>query len=609
MRTGMRGTVRSIAMLAACGLTATALVAQSGAVRNGALPGPLPLFPADNWWNQDISQAPVDPRSSEFITFIGPTRGMHPDFGGTESPGSQNIYGMPYVVVAGAQPKVAVQFDYADESDGVNHQTGQSYPFYPIPEQAITEPYWIEGGPPGNSGAGGDRHMLIVDRDNRHLYELFALRWTGARWEAGSGAFFDLNTNTRRPEGWTSADAAGLAILPGLVRYDEAFGPDEIRHALRVTVRGVNGYVWPASHRANTNSAGPPLGTRLRLKAGVNISGYPAYIQKIFRAMKTYGLIVADTGSDLYVSGVFDTRWSNDQLNPAFRAITARDFDIVQLGWRGEANCTPPGAPTNLVGSGAGLSASFTWSAPTSGGALASYSLEAGLSPGASDVASVALPATATSYAGTGTAGTYYVRVRARNSCGAAVSNEVPITLASSCVLPGAPGQPSATVTGAAVAVSWAPSSGASSHVFEAGSLPAQATLVNMSVGGTSLAAQAPPGVYFVRARGRNACGTGPASADTMVQVGCSAPGAASPLSASVAGNQVTLQWNAASGATDYVIEAGTSSGSGNVASIPRAGTSLVAQAPPGRYYVRVRPRNACGSGWWSNEVAVTVTP
>ena len=178
--------------------------------------------------------------------------------------------------------------------------------------------------------------MLIVDRDNRHLYELFALRWTGARWEAGSGAFFDLNTNGRRPEGWTSADAAGLAILPGLVRYDEAFGPDEIRHALRVTVHGVNNYVWPASHRANTNASGPPLGARMRLKPGTNISGYPPYIQKIFRAMKTYGLIVADTGSDMYVSGVFDTRWSNDQLNPAFRAIKASDFEFVQLGWRGE---------------------------------------------------------------------------------------------------------------------------------------------------------------------------------------------------------------------------------------------------------------------------------
>jgi hypothetical protein len=589
-------------------MAAAGLIAASLAERNGSLPGPLPLFPADNWWNQDISQAPVDPRSGEFINFIGPADGMHPDFGGTESPGSQNIYGMPFVVVGADQAKVAVTFDYADESDGVNHQTGQSYPFYPIPEQAITEPYWIEGGPPGNANVSGDRHMLIVDRDNRHLYELFALRWTGSRWEAGSGAFFDLNTNGRRPEGWTSADAAGLAILPGLVRYDEVFGPDEIRHAFRVTVRGVNGYVWPASHLANTNSAGPPLGARLRLKASTNISGYPTYLQKIFRAMKTHGLIVADTGSDMYVSGAFDPRWNNGQLNPAFRAIKASDFEVIQLGWRGNTGpCTAPGEPTALVGTATGLNASFSWSAPASGGALSDYVLEAGRSTGASDAATVTLPASATTFAATGAPGTYYVRVRGRNACGSAVSNEVAVTLSSTCAMPAAPGQPSAVVTGPAVAVSWAPAAGATSHVFEAGWLPGQANLVNMTINGASLAAPAPPGVYFVRARGQNACGTGPASADTMVAVGCAAPGPASPLSASVSGGHVTLQWNAAPGATDFVVEAGTSSGSGNVASIPVAGTSLSAQAPPGTYYVRVRPRNACGSGWWSNEVVVAV--
>jgi hypothetical protein len=605
---GNRLSVKAGIAAAACaGVAVAILAAASLAERNGTLPGPLPLFPANNWWNQDVSQAPVDPRSADIINFIGPTDGMHPDFGGTESPGSQNIYGMPYVVVGGDQAKVAVQFDYDDESDGVNHQTGQSYPFYPIPEQAITEPYWIEGGPPGNAGVGGDRHMLIVDRDNRHLYELFALRWTGSRWEAGSGAFFDLNTNARRPDGWTSADAAGLAILPGLVRYDEAFGPDEIRHAFRVTVHGVNGYVWPASHRANTNSAGPPLGARLRLKASTNISGYPAYLQKIFRAMKTYGLIVADTGSDMYVSGAFDTRWNNDQLNPAFRAVRASDFEVIQLGWRGDTNCTQPGAPGTLVATTNGLDASFTWSAPTSGGALVDYVLEAGRSPGAADVATMALPSSATSFSTTGISGTYYVRVRSRNGCGTAVSNEVMVSLSSVCTLPTAPAQPTSTVSGPAVSVTWGASAGASSYQFEAGSVPGEANLLTTTVAGTSLAAQAPPGVYFVRARGRNTCGLSQASPDAMIQVGCAAPGPASPLGASVSGNIVTLQWNAASGAVDYIVEAGSSSGTGNIASIPRAGTSLVAQAPPGTYYVRVRPRNACGSGWWSNEVVVTV--
>lgn len=602
-----RWTVGTLAVALAAGAM---LMAQTLAERNGPLPGPLPLFPADNWWNEDISRAPVDPRSGEFVSFIGPGDGMHPDFGGTEAPGSQFIYGMPYVVVGDDQPRVAVQFDYDEESDGVNHQTGQSYPFYPIPAQAITEPYWIEGGPPGSANVGGDRHMLIVDRDNRHLYELFALRWTGTGWAAGSGAFFDMNTNARRPEGWTSADAAGLAILPGLVRYDEVFGPEEIRHALRVTVHGVNGYVWPASHRANTNPSGPPLGARLRLKANTNISGYPAHIRKIFRAMKTHGLIVADTGSDMYVSGVFDPRWDNGQLNPAFQAIKAGDFEVVELGWRGTTGpCEAPGAPSGLAASVSGLSASFTWSAPASGGSVSDYLLEAGSAPGASNLAAVPVPASSTSYfVDSAPAGTFYVRVRARNGCGGAVSNEVVVRLTPpSCTVPGAPGAPDASVVGSSVTLSWTPGSGASSHVLEAGSVPGQANLLSTVVSSTTLAAQAPPGVYYVRTRGRNACGTSEASPETVVAVECSPPGSASPLTHSLDGRQVTLVWNAAADAIDYVVEAGTSSGAADVASLPVGGTTLSVAAPHGTYYVRVRPRNACGSGAWSNEVEIAV--
>jgi hypothetical protein len=324
--------------------------------------------------------------------------------------------------------------------------------------------------------------------------------------------------------------------------------------------------------------------------------------------MKTYGLIVADTGSDMYVSGAFDTRWSNDQLNPAFQAIKAGDFEVIELGWRGDTGpCEPPGPPVSFTGGATGVSASFTWAAPGSGGALTDYLLEAGRSPGASDAVTVAVSASATSFAANGAPGTYYVRLRARNACGTAVSEEVTLTLSSACALPFPPGQPVGAVAESTVAVSWPPAANASAHVFEAGSLPRAANLLNLVLSGTSLGATAPPGVYFVRARGQNACGTGAPSADTMIQVGCSAPGNASPLTASVAGDQVTLQWNAAAAAIDYVVEAGTASGAGNVVSIPRAGTSLVAQAPPGIYYVRVRPRNACGSGWWSNEVVVTV--
>ena len=154
------------------------------------------------------------------------------------------------------------------------------------------------------------------------------------RWEAGSGAIFPLDSNARRPEGWTSADAAGLAILPGLVRYDEVYGNGPILHAFRVTVRATNAYVFPASHIAGSNSAALPMGARLRLKAGKDISGYAEPLQRIFQAMKTYGLIVADNGTDLYVSGTYDTRWNNDLLNPAFASLKAGDFEVVQLGWQ-----------------------------------------------------------------------------------------------------------------------------------------------------------------------------------------------------------------------------------------------------------------------------------
>lgn len=282
------------------------------------------MFPSDNWWNQDIRSAAVDARSDAFIDFIGRTRALHPDFGPPP-------YGIPYVGVGGNEPRTPVTFvDYGSESDqGYQGERG-----YPIPEMAKTQPNVIEGGVPGG-GSGGDRHLLIVDRDRWLLFELFATRWNAGagRWEAGSGAVFDLSTNARRPEGWTSADAAGLAILPGLVRYDEA-SAGAIRHALRVTVRSTNGYVWPASHRAGSAAGALPMGARLRLKPTKSLAGYPAPVQNIFRAMQTHGLIVADNGSDMYITGTMDPRWNNDVLNPAFRSLTAGDFEVVQLGWR-----------------------------------------------------------------------------------------------------------------------------------------------------------------------------------------------------------------------------------------------------------------------------------
>ena len=321
---------------------APAAVAQSCPASVPVQGAPLqdfPLFPSDNWWNADIRNAPVDPGSASFIAFIGGTRKLHPDFGGEESPGSTAIYGFPYAVVDGAQAKKSVVFDYDDESDG------NGIPFYPIPAQAITQAHWVEGGAPGNvdQRGGNDRHLLMIDCSNRTLYELYNVWYDASRsqWHAGSGAFFDLNRNDRRPDGWTSADAAGLAIFPGLIRYDEAANPDvqEINHALRVTLRASNGYVFPASHEAGSTSGALPMGARLRLKALVN-GVDPATrtsdptARKIFRAMQKYGLIMADNGSDMYISGTFDVRWNNGVLNPAFSTLSASDFEVVKLGWK-----------------------------------------------------------------------------------------------------------------------------------------------------------------------------------------------------------------------------------------------------------------------------------
>ncbi len=310
------------------------------------LPGPAPTT-ATNWWATDVSAAPVDGASDALIAYVnnGSARPLHPDFGGT-LPDGVSIYGFPYAVVDGSQPKRTVQFAQPDESDGVDHSTQTSYPFYPIPDAAITQPHWIEGGDPGSIDDTGteDRHLLIVDRDHRFLYELYNVWWDGSQWTAYSGAFWDLKTDDRRPDGWTSADAAGLDILPGLVRWEEVYGPDEIRHGFRVTVRHTNGYEYPASHLAGPQVTGaPPMGMRMRLKASKDISGFDPAVQKIFRAMKRYGLVVADNGTDMYVSGTWDDRWDNDVLNPAFAALTASDFEVVQLGWQ------PPLAPALAV--------------------------------------------------------------------------------------------------------------------------------------------------------------------------------------------------------------------------------------------------------------------
>src|SRR6266487_1372577 len=345
------------------GLAAVLLTLSGGrafgmdATLGGALPAPLPLFPQNNWWNLDISSWPLDPNSQNYINFInnGSVRHLHPDFGGN-APTPQDpyaCYGIPYAVVNNviSADLLPVEFLYSDESDGVDHTTNTSFPFYPIPTQAITQPYWIEGCDPGDVDlrSSQDRHLLIVDSDRNYLYELYNVYFnpTQGRWYGGSGAFFDMNTNNRRPEGWTSADAAGLAILPGLVRYDEVYDDaavPEIEHAFRVTVRATQGHVYPASHTAGSTSGALPMGARLRLKASVDVTQRTSdpHMQKIFRAMQKYGLLVADNGSDMFITGTHDTLSNNDIVNPAFSSLTANDFEVTQLGYN------PPSGPAAL---------------------------------------------------------------------------------------------------------------------------------------------------------------------------------------------------------------------------------------------------------------------
>ncbi len=301
-------------MLGACG---------SDAGPAGGPPGPggaglgldgVSLFPADNAWNTAVDTAAVDPASDGLISGIGRDGHLHPDFGASYNGGP---FGIPYVVVPGSQARVPVSFDYADESD-----PGP----YPIPADAP-----IEGG----AGATGDRHVIVVDRDARKLYELFDAHQGSGGWTAGSGAVFDLSSNALRPAGWTSADAAGLPILPGLVRYDEVVTQGEIRHALRFTVsRTRRGYVSPARHFAssNTDPSLPPMGMRVRLKASFDVSSYPPSARVILTALKRYGMIVADNGSSWYVSGAPDSRWSDDELN-ALKAVTGNDFEVVRMGF------------------------------------------------------------------------------------------------------------------------------------------------------------------------------------------------------------------------------------------------------------------------------------
>jgi hypothetical protein len=276
-------------------------------IARGPSVGGVKIFPADHIWNTRVDSLPVDPRSAAYLSNIGINSYLHADFGSGLYEG--NPIGIPCNIVNGSQSKRTVSFEYADESD-----TGP----YPVPDNPL-----IEG--------GSDHHLLIIDRDTKMLYELFAAeKQVNGSWSAGSGAVYNLSGYTLRPKGWTSADAAGLAILPGLARYDEV-DTGEITHALRFTAPSTRqAYVWPARHFASsiTDPAYPPMGQRFRLKSSFNTSGYPYQAQIVLQALKKYGMILSDNGAPWYITGAPDDRWNNDALH-TLHQLKGSDFEAV----------------------------------------------------------------------------------------------------------------------------------------------------------------------------------------------------------------------------------------------------------------------------------------
>jgi hypothetical protein len=340
----------SVAALGQAG-TCSGMTAGQLTSLNGFVP-----FPSDNLWNTDISALPVDPNSANIINFIGSTVTLHPDFGAGQI--RNQTIGIPYQVVAGTQAKVNVTLGlYFDESD-------------PGPEP-IAANALIEGYPkPGN----GDRHVLVLDKDGCWLYELFNASVKNGKWSADQASIWDMTINDQRPYTWTSADAAGLPVFVGLARYDEV-AAGAIHHALRFTVpSSQRAFVLPATHWASTNTStsAPPMGTRLRLKASFDISGFPADDQVILTALKKYGMILADNGSAIFISGAPDDRWNNTNLN-LLKSITASNFEVVQQGTIYTPGNVPTGAaPTissftaNPTSVSAGQPVTLSWSVSSS---------------------------------------------------------------------------------------------------------------------------------------------------------------------------------------------------------------------------------------------------
>ena len=317
----MRLSIYLTSLTLAAALTVT-LLAQPRAAAPAPVPNAtdqilakMPLFTKDDPWNQDVSKDPVDPSSDAYIQLIGAAKPLHPDFG--------TKYGIPFQIVDKTTPRQNPKFEYADETD-------KPAGGYPIPNKPLIE------GTTEDPNAEGDRHILCIDKDTWKLYELYHCFLKGATWDCGSGAVFDLTKKSlgQRPQGWTSADAAGLPIFPGLVRYDEVAIKKEIPHAIRFTIDStMRGYVSPATHFAphHAKKGSPPLGIRVRLKADFDIKSFPPDDQVILTCLKKYGMILADNGSDWYISGAPDPRWNDDDLN-ALKKVKGKDFEVVKIG-------------------------------------------------------------------------------------------------------------------------------------------------------------------------------------------------------------------------------------------------------------------------------------
>ncbi len=307
----IRPLVVTLVAVAALCAAAAAIAIAAAAYPYGTGTGGCPVFPADNPWHENVSKLPVSPLSNAYIAAIGAGIDLHPDFG------SNLTYGIPYAVVPASQPKVAIHFTaYGSQSD-----KGP----YPIPAGAPVE---------GGSGSTGDRHVLVLQSGACRLYELYSAHPNAdGSWNAASGAVFNLRSNHLRPNGWTSADAAGLPIFAGLIRYDE-IQRGYINHAIRFTAPQTQaGFIHPATHFASssTNPDLPPMGLRLRLKASFDISRFPRVARIILRAMKTYGLILADNGSPWYFQGATDPRWNDNALD-SLKTVPGSAFQVVQTG-------------------------------------------------------------------------------------------------------------------------------------------------------------------------------------------------------------------------------------------------------------------------------------